>query len=156
MTRILCSLGLTLALIGPACGGKSSTSGAPTTPSNVLSVAGTYPTRATLIADRNTCGSVTVQDNPTTVTHTAGAAEVSLTHAGSTYRGTVDTAGRFTTPAANFTFPDADYTIAITGRFSATGFEATVELTKRAGGAVCTYAVNWSATKQGSPNTIPG
>jgi hypothetical protein len=159
MTRILHRFTLAIAVLAPACGGGNSSSApptAPTTPANVLAVAGTYPTRATLITDRNTCGSVSVQDNPTTVTHTAGATELSLVHAGSTYRGTIDTAGRFSTPAANFAFPDADYAIAIGGRFSTTGFEATVELTRRAGSTTCAYAVGWVGTKQGGPNTIPG
>lgn len=147
---------MVLAVVVVACGGGGSTTpSGPTPPSNLLSVAGTYPTRATLIADRNTCGSVTVQDNPTTVSHTPGAAELSLAHAGSTYRGTVDTGGRFTSPPANFPFPDADYTIGMTGQFSTTGFTATVELTRRASGATCTYAVAWVGTKSGSPNTIP-
>lgn len=156
MTRSLLRFAIAIALVGPGCGGGSSASpNTPTTPSNVLAVAGTYPTRATVIAERNTCGAVTVQDNPTTVTHTAGATDISFAHAGSTYRGTVDSGGRFTTPAANFPFPDADYTIGLSGRFSTTGFEATVELTKRAGAATCSYAVAWVGTKTGSPNTIP-
>jgi hypothetical protein len=95
------------------------------------------------------------RDNPTTVTHTAAGTDLSLSHAGSTYRGTIDTSGRFTSPAANFAFPDADYAIGLTGQFSTTGFTATVELTKRAGGTTCTYAVAWVGTKSGSPNTIP-
>ena len=153
MNRSLRAFAMILAGISPACGGGSSTS---PTPSNLLAVAGTYPTRATVIADRNTCGTVTVQDNPTTVTHTAGATDLSLAHAGSTYRGSVETSGRFSTPAADFAFPDADYTISLSGQFSTTGFTATVELTKRAGETTCTYAVGWVGTKQGPPNTIPG
>jgi len=156
MKRALRAMVISIALTSPGCGGSSAAPSTPTTPSNLLAVAGTYPTRATLIADRNTCGSVTVQDNTTTVTHAAGGTDISLVHAGSTYRGTVDTRGQFTTPAANFPFPDADYTIGITGLFSTTGFTATVELTKRAGSTTCTYAVSWVGTKQGSPNTIPG
>ena len=122
----------------------------------MLAVGGTYPTRATLIAERNTCGAVTLQDNPTTVTHTAGGTDISLVHAGSTYRGTIDNRGQFTTPPANFPFPDADYSIGISGQFSTTGFTATVELTKRVGSTSCSYAVTWAGTKQGTPNTIPG
>jgi hypothetical protein len=128
----------------------------PTTPSNVIAVAGTYTTRVAVIAERNNCGAVTAQDFPTTVTHAAGSRNLVLTHAGSTYAGTVETDGRFSTPAANYPFPDADYTISISGQFSTTGFTATVELVKRAGGVTCTYAVGWVGTKQGSANTIPG
>lgn len=156
MMRTVRSIFVAAALIAPGCGGGSSAAPTtPTTPSNVLAVAGTYATRATVIADRNTCGSVTVQDNPTTVTHTAGGSEISLSHAGSTYRGSIDTAARFSTPAANFPFPDADYTISINGQFSTTGFTGTVELIKRVGATTCTYAVTWVGTKQGTPNTIP-
>ena len=153
MSRNIRTLTMIIAVIPVACGGSSSTSPAP---SNALAVAGTYPTRATVIAERNTCGNVTVQDNPTTVTHTPGATGLSLAHAGSTYHGTIDTSGRFSTPAANFSFPDADYSISLSGQFSTTGFTATVELAKRAGGTTCTYAVGWVGTKQGAPNTIPG
>jgi hypothetical protein len=148
-------IAIAVALISPACGGTPEGPVTPTTPSNVLAVAGTYPTRAALIADRNTCGAVTVQDNATTVTHTAGASEISLTHAGSTYRGTIDNSGRFSTPAATFAFPDGEYTISIAGQFSTAGFSATVELTRRAA-TTCSYAVGWVGTKSGSPNTIPG
>ena len=153
MTKLMIALAAIPLAASLACGGGNP---GPTTPSNLLAVAGTYPTVATVIGDRNTCGAVTVQDNPTTVTHTAGATDLSLGHAGSTYRGTIDTRGQFSTPAANFPFPDADYTIAISGQFTTTGFTATVELTKRTGSTTCTYAVRWVGTKQGSPNTIPG
>jgi len=157
MKRTISALALAFAVVSPACGGGTQEGPVtPTTPSNILAVSGTYATRATLIADRNTCGAVTVQDNPTTVTHTAGATDISLAHAGSTYRGTIDNRGQFTTPPANYPFPDADYTIGLTGLFSTTGFTATVELTKRSGSTTCTYAVSWVGTKQGSPNTIPG
>lgn len=146
-----------VAALAPACGGGGpDTPPSPTTPSPVvLSVGGTYPTRATVIAERNSCGSVTVQDNPTVVTHVAGSSDLSLAHAGSTYRGVVDTSGRFTSPPTPFAFPDADYTIGLTGQFSTTGFTATVDLTRRTGGVTCTYAVAWTGTKTGSPNTIP-
>ena len=135
----------------PGCSKKT-----PTAPSNVISVGGTYGTRVAVLAEGNTCGSVTAQDFPTTVIHTAGATALSLVHAGSTYTGTVDTAGRFTTPPANFSFPEALYTIGITGQFTTSGFTATVALTRLQDGATCAYAVGWVGTKQGSPNTIPG
>lgn len=151
--RVLGTFALTVSIV--ACGGGGSDAPGTTGPSTVLSVGGTYPTRATLIADRNTCGSVTVQDNPTVVTHAAGSAEISLAHAGSTYRGVIETNGRFTSPPANFSFPDADYTIGVTGQFSTTGFTATVDLTKRTAAVTCTYAVAWVGTKSGNPNTIP-
>lgn len=147
---------LTVALIAPACGGRVASPAPAGTPSNVLALAGNYPTRATVIASRNTCDNVTVEDHPTTVSHTAGATAISLTHAGSTYSGTVDSSGRFSTLAVDFAFPQADYSISLSGQFSTSGFTATVELTKRASGRTCTYAVGWVGTKQGAPNTIPG
>ena len=128
----------------------------PTNPSNVLAVSGTYATVVAVVAGRNTCGNVTVQSFPTNVAHTAGSTDLVLTHAGSTYRGTVETSGRFSTPAARYAYPDAEYTIGITGQFSTTGFTATVDLLKLADGVTCSYAVDWVGTKQGSPNTIPG
>ena len=145
-----------VAVSSVACGGGQGSPSTPTTATNILAVAGTYPTRATVIADRNTCGAVTVQDNPTTVTHTAGGTDLSLGHAGSTYRGTIANSGRFSTPPVNQSFADGDYTISVSGQFSTTGFTATVELTRRSGTATCSYAVNWTGTKQGSPDTIPG
>lgn len=146
---------LFFAVVSPACGGGSNTPATPAAPSSLLAVAGTYPTGATLVADRNTCGSVTVQDNATTVTHTAGSTEVALAHAGTTYRGTINPTGRFTTTPVNLTAADGDYTITLSGQFTTTGFTATVELTRRSA-TTCAYAVNWVGTKQGPPNTIPG
>lgn len=156
MTRSVACFALAIVVSSVACGGGQGSPSAPTTPTNIIAVAGTYPTRATVIAERNTCGAVTVQDNPTIVTHTAGGTDLSLAHAGSTYRGTIDNSGRFSTPPVNQSFTDGDYTISVSGQFSTTGFTATVELTRRSGTATCSYAVNWTGTKQGSPNTIPG
>ena len=148
--RVLALIVLALAPVS-GCGGNS-----PATPSTLISVGGTYGTRVTVIAERNGCGNVTVQDFPTTVSHTAGATAIVLLHAGSTYSGTVEPSGKFVTPPANFSFPDALYTIGISGQFSTSGFTATVELTKQQQGTTCTYAVGWVGTKQGAANTIPG
>ena len=62
-----------------------------------LSVGGSYPTQVSMI--RNTCGNVTIQDNVTDVTHTPGEHTLTLTHAGTTYQGTVDDSGNFLTSA---------------------------------------------------------
>ena len=82
---------LSIAAAAFACGGSSSDL-------RQLSVAGTYATGVTLLAQGNTCGAVQVQDNPTVVAHTAGAHTLSLTHAGNTYSGTVTDTGVFTVP----------------------------------------------------------
>lgn len=135
------------AFMAAACGGKAVAPAAARTPADAVVVAGTYQTRATVVRDRNTCGSVTVQDHPTIVRHAPGSTRISLEHAGSTYTGTIDSSGRFTTPAASFAFPQADYSISLSGQFSARGFTATVDLTKRERGRTCTYAVEWVGTR---------
>jgi sugar lactone lactonase YvrE len=121
-----------------------------------LSVGGSYPTAASLIPGRNTCGSVTVQDNLTTVTHTPGAHTLSMTHAGISYDGTVDDSGNFLTSPRALTAGGAQYTITIDGAFTASAMSATVTLDVRQNNTTCSYAVRWQATKQGTPNSIPG
>ena len=123
-----------------------------------LSVGGSYPTRATLIPEGNTCGSVTVQDNVTTVAHTAGQHTLSLTHAARTYDGTIDDDGVFVTAPKMLNVGGDTYTITIEGRFDATGFTATVtlEVRQQAPPPTCRYAVRWVGTKQSGTNTIPG
>jgi hypothetical protein len=48
-------------------------------------------------------------------------------------------------------------TVRLEGRFRTDGLEATDTVdTNHAGAAPCRYIVGWQATKQGSPNVIPG
>jgi hypothetical protein len=60
-----------------------------------------------------------------------GFALLSLTHAGNVYPGSVDRAGHFSTPAR---VVGGNHGIAITGQFSANGFDATAAHTLRAAG----------------------
>ncbi|HWS72275.1 MAG TPA: hypothetical protein VN605_09175 [Thermoanaerobaculia bacterium] len=124
----------------------------------VLSVGGSYPTTATLIPGRNTCGAVTVQDNLTTVVHAPAAATLSLSHAGNTYSGTIDETGRFATAPATLTSGSSRFTLTIEGRFTQSGMTATVQVdvAQSASPRNCTYFVGWTATKSGPPNTLPG
>lgn len=120
-----------------------------------LSVGGTYPTHAVLIAGSNTCGAVTVQDNVTTVTHSAGLHTLSLTHAGTTYDATIDDNGVFLTSLKTLNAGGAQFRIVVDGQFSATGLTATVAIQQTAPTS-CSYMVSWTGTKQGASNTIPG
>jgi hypothetical protein len=126
-----------------SCGG----SGATSIPG--LSVGGTYDTTVTLLPG-NTCANVTVQNNPTVVDHAPASPSLSLTHAGYVYPGSVDRTGHFSTPARAVA---GNYSIAITGQFSANGFDATVQVQQPS--SSCGYQVHWVGSKSGSPNTFP-
>src|SRR5262245_33913523 len=80
-----------------ACGGGGSEPDdtAPPPPPSTQGFAGTYATQVTLV--QNTCGSVTVQSLPTTVTHELSTGAVTFVHGGTTYSGTVATDSSFTT-----------------------------------------------------------
>lgn len=136
-----------------ACGGGSD----PATPSpNVLLVAGSYQINPTL--GQNGCGNVTVLPGPAQVAHTAGAANLSLSHVGQTYSGRVEPNGTFVmNPLVITSGAGSTDTVRIEGRFTTNGFEANVTVdAAHAGAPPCQYLVRWQATKQGSPNVIPG
>jgi hypothetical protein len=105
----------------------------------------------------NTCGPVTVLPNPTTVTHTPGAARVTLTHAGATYSGPLSRDGTFSTdPVIVRDSTGTASTIRIAGRFTVAGFEALVTSdVQPASGAACRYVVRWTGSKDGPPNVLP-
>jgi hypothetical protein len=140
------------AVLIPACAGS-------TGPANeVLQVAGTYATAVSLTA--NSCGNtITVQPNPTVVTHVAGATTISLQHGPVTYSGTVTSAGAFTTQpvVVNDAGNGVQSTLTIAGQFATTGFTADVSVgvVQTQAPTTCAYSVHWVGTKQGSPNTIP-
>jgi hypothetical protein len=138
-----------------ACGGGGGGTTPTPTPAQ-LTVAGNYPTAVALLTDA--CGGSQVQSNPTTVTHTAGTTSLQLGHAGSTYVGTISNDGKFTTTPWTGTIGGSNYTVALTGQFSTTGFTATVTVDRvdSTHPTGCRYTVSWTATKSGSPNVIPG
>lgn len=133
-----------------ACGGGDddddggSTPPPPPPPSGF---AGTYATAVTLTS--TTCGPVTVQSLPTTVTHNQSAGVVSLTHGGATYAGSVAADSTFTTTPLEQDVGDGFlYRVMLTGRFGARSFvaDATVD---RSGGSssACRYVAHWAGTR---------
>ena len=142
---------LAAAVVVAACGGDDD----PTNPSTELQVGGTYTTAVTL--QQNGCTGITVQTNPTTVAHTAGATALTLTHAGNSYTGTVQRNGSFGTTPKAVGGGGETHTLTIVGTFSTTAIDATVTaVVQRTGQADCTYTVKWAGPKQGGPNVIPG
>lgn len=137
------------------CGDSSSTASPDAPDANVLRVGGQYSTSVSL--DQTTCQGIQVADNPTSVAHVPGASGLTLTHAGIDYSGTVATDGSFTTLPVPVTVGSDTHTLTIAGRFSSTGFEATVTAAvTRSGGPGCDYTVRWSGTKVDGTNVIPG
>ena len=135
--RVLC---LTLCTI-TACGKASATE-------PERSYAGTYATRVSVT--ENACGSVTVMDMPTAVTHTPSTGAINLLHAGTNYPGTVKTDSTFTTTAVTLNAGDGNrYLMTIAGKFSGSGFDALVTLdrTTISSGATCRYIVRWIGTR---------
>jgi hypothetical protein len=129
------SVALWILLAGPlACGGSS---GSTQSPYN-----GTYSTAVTLMG--TTCSpDPQVQNNPTAIAHAAGSASLSLTHAGTTYSGTVSSAGDFTVPSTSV--GGGANIISIAGHFTSNGFTATVHVEQQQ--PHCTYDVSWVGTK---------
>ena len=116
----------------------------------VLSVGGTFSTQVSLVPGQNTCGNVTVQNNPTTVVQAPGSHALTLTHAGITYEGTVEDDGSFAMQ------PEAvagQLTITIQGRFTPQGFTATVRVDQAS--PACFYLVDWVGLKDVGANFFP-
>jgi hypothetical protein len=114
----------------------------------VLSVGGDYGTHVTL--GENTCGNVTVMDNPTTVVQAPGSHTLTLTHANITYQGTVDDDGTFSTQPKNV---NGQFTITITGQFDPEGFTASVRVEQTS--PACFYIVNWGGFRLTGANFFP-
>jgi hypothetical protein len=139
------------AMLSFSCGGVAVTG------PGVLSVGGTYQTEVTLVAGSNTCGSASVQNNPTVVTHPPGAHTLVLAHAGNAYPGTVDSTARFATAPKAISGGGSKYTLTINGQFTLTGFDASVlvDIQRPTAPQMCSYLVHWVGTKDGLPNSIP-
>jgi hypothetical protein len=143
---------LATAFVVAACGGDDSTN---PTPSNELQVGGSYNTTVTL--QQSGCTGITVQTFATTVTHSAGASTLTLTHAGNAYTGTVQRNGSFSTTPKAVGGGGETHTLTIAGTFTTTAIDATVTaVVQRTGQADCTYTVKWAGPKLGTPNVIPG
>ena len=117
-----------------------------------ISVGGTYQTAVTLVT--SDCFDQTVEQHPTIVAHMPGATAVTLTHAGSSYSGTLSADGSFVTTAATQVFGGITYQIAISGRFTLTTLDADVHV---AAGQQppCSFTARWVGPKDGQPNTLP-
>jgi len=120
----------------------------------VLSLGGGYDTSVSLVPGQNTCGDVTVQDNPTAVAHAPASHALTLTHAGITYEGAVADDGSFTTQPESVSAGGSAFTITVTGTFDRQGFQARVRVEQTAPSA-CSYLVDWVALKQEGANFFP-
>jgi hypothetical protein len=141
-----------VAAAAAACSSDGGGGGPGPDPDPVIHVAGTYQTEVTLVS--NTCPGQTVQQHPTVVAHTAGATTLSLSHAGSTYHGTLSADGAFSTPPVTQVFDGISYAISITGQFTETAIDAQV-LVEAARQPPCAFTARWAGPKSGDPNVIP-
>jgi hypothetical protein len=107
-------------------------------------IAGTYQTAVTLTS--NTCTGISVQNNPTTVAHTAGATSFTLTHVGQVYTATLAADNKFTTASKAIPVGTTTHTLTIAGRFAGGGFTADVTAVV-SGSASCQYIVHWVGTR---------
>jgi hypothetical protein len=120
----------------------------------VLSVGGSYGTHVSLVPGSNTCGNVTVQDNPTTIAQTPGAHSLTVTHAGQTYDGVVQDDGSFATQPKNVSAGGSTFRITITGTFDPEGFQAQVHVEQTAPTS-CSYLVDWGGFRLEGANFFP-
>lgn len=142
MPRTL-TLAIVLSVI--ACGSGDGTTNGPDEP-EPGSVAGVYQTRVTLTS--TTCGPVTVEDNPTTVTHVQSSGAITLSHAGTSYTGTLATGGSFTTTPRTVDIGDGfTYVIALAGQFGSRSFEADATVDRSGSGTPCQFVVHWAGTR---------
>lgn len=152
--RALLAMAALLASTGCGSGGGS-TPGQPSAAQ--IQVGGQY--QVTVALGSNTCGSVTVQAQATSVSHTAGAARFTLTHGANAFGGSLSADGSFVTDAVTLTDADGSRLgVGLQGRFTTAGLQATVtvDVSARPGGAAdCRYVVQWTGTKVGSPNVLP-
>jgi hypothetical protein len=140
---------LSLALaIAAAC----SSSNGNKNPDPAINVGGTYQTAVTLV--ENDCPGQTVEQHPTVVSHEPGSTTVALTHAGSTYSGSLASDGSFSTTPVMQVFGGVSYTISISGQFSVTAIDAMVQV-DAALQPPCSFTARWMGPKGGDPNVIP-
>jgi hypothetical protein len=121
-------------------------------PSSAISVGGTYQTAVTMVS--NSCPGQTVEQHTTVVSHVPGGTTLSLTHAGSTYSGSLTADGAFSTPPVTQVFGGISYAISITGQFTETTIDALV-LVEAGRQPPCSFTARWAGPKSGNPNVIP-
>jgi hypothetical protein len=132
-----------------ACGGGSGTG--PSNPADPPpTVFGEYDVAVAL--QQNDCGGTpTVLPQPTVVHQTPGAGAFNLTHGGLSLSGSVARDGVFTTAPVSVADPLGPATLAVAGRFSATGLEATVTVAVT---GRCRYLVGWSGRNRNRTNVL--
>lgn len=134
-----------VALTVTGCGGGSDSNGT-TPPPGPGTFAGTYATQVTL--GQNTCGAITVQSLPTTVTHNATTNAITLVHAGTTYAGMVSADSTFATSPRDVDVGDGyQYRIAIAGRFGNRSFVADATVDRSGMGAACRFVAHWVGSR---------
>jgi hypothetical protein len=145
---------VSLAWLMAACGGGGSSPGSPPTAVSPQ-VAGQYTVSVRLLD--NDCGAApTVLPQATSVQQTPGASAFSLTHGGLRVTGSVERDGAFTTQPLSVQDALGPATLAVVGRFTTSGLDATVtvDVSPIAPAPACRYRVGWTGTKQGSPNVL--
>jgi hypothetical protein len=136
-----------------ACGGGATPPTTTPPQTAVPQVGGQYDVAVRL--QQNDCAAApTVLPQPTSVTHAAGASTFTLVHGGLIVTGSVTRDGTFTTQSLAVQDPQGPATLAIAGRFTTNGLEATVTVSVAAAGGACRYLVAWTGTKLGSPNVL--
>lgn len=150
-TQLRLSLVVSIAGALLACGGGGGGT-SPTAPTSPI--AGSYNVAVELI--ENNCGAVTVQAQPTSVTHTAGATRFTLRHGGNSFAATLAADNSFVSDALVLQDQDGStLTVRLVGSFtlgSPTTLAATVtvDVTQRPSPpASCRYVVRWTGTKSG-------
>lgn len=141
-------VGMSLGFMSACGGGGDDDDGTtpPPPPPPVSPFAGTYATAVTLAS--NTCGPVTVQSLPTTVTHTAGNVAITLVHGGTTYPGTVAADSTFTTSPVDVDVGDGyQYRISVVGRFGNRSFTADATVDRSGGSGSCRFVAHWVGTR---------
>lgn len=133
---------IAVTLISIACASSSARSIVP-----VVDFGGNYTTIVSL--SESTCGAITVQNNPTVVTHDTDSGAVTLTHAGVVYTGRVVASdSSFTTVSREVNVGDGyTYKIAIAGRFRENAFDANASVDRTKQGEACRFVVHWAGTR---------
>ncbi|MEO7795455.1 MAG: hypothetical protein ABIV06_11850 [Thermoanaerobaculia bacterium] len=141
----------TLAAFVLGCGGGGGSPTAPPPPAPVSPIAGRYDVAVALGV--NSCGAVTVQTQPTSVTHSVGDSRFTLVHGGNTFSATLNPDSSFVTDPLPLAGGDGStLSVRIAGRFPNLAIEATVTVDIRdrpVAPATCSYVVAWTGTKTG-------
>ena len=144
---VLCRYPLRVAILAVLAGcGSGDDDGTTPPPPPAQGFGGTYATAVTLA--QNSCGAVTVQSLPTTVTHTAPSSAITIVHGGTSYSGTVATDSTFSTTPRDVNVGDGFlYRVTISGRFGARSLVADATVDKTGTGVSCRYVAHWVGTR---------